>query len=72
MEIVSAVKCECPNQVSKLLTSMGQFEDYERRCASANEPDRVVHERLYELTVQARTLLEEALALVLEHDQISL
>jgi hypothetical protein len=70
MEIQSGVKCECPNQVSKIVTGLGQFEDYERGCLNLNEADRQVHERLYALTVQARSIMEEALDLVIAHDGI--
>lgn len=72
MEISSSVKCECPNQVARIVTSMGHFEEYERGCANANEADRAVHQKLYEITVQARVLMEEALALVILHDKLEL
>lgn len=68
LEIVSQVKCECPNHVAKIVTGLDQFEDYERTCLNANEADRDVHEKLYAITVQARQLMEEALALVIEAD----
>jgi hypothetical protein len=72
MEIVSAVKCECPNHVAKIVTGLDQFEDYERSCLNGSEKDREVHETLYRLTVQARQVMEQALALVIEADGLTL
>lgn len=71
LEIVSAVKCECPNHVAKIVTGLDQFEDYERSCMNLTEADREVHEKLYGLTVQARQLMEQALALVIEADGLT-
>jgi hypothetical protein len=72
LEVSSTVKCECPNHVADLVTRLTAFEDYELSCANATEADRQVHSRLHALTVQARRPLEEALALVIEHDGLTL
>jgi len=72
LEMDNSIKCECPNQVARLVRELGLFEDYERGCANANEADRAVHQRLYDLTVAARRALEEALELVIRHDGLEL
>ncbi|MBS2031121.1 MAG: hypothetical protein JST54_24685 [Deltaproteobacteria bacterium] len=72
LEIDNSIKCECPNQVARLVRELGLFEDYERGCANANAADQAVHQRLYDLAVAARRALEDALELVIEHDGLKL
>ena len=64
----SALRCECPRQVSALLTSLGAFERYSVQCENADAEDAAVHRMLGRATAQARALLEEALGRVLAYE----
>ncbi len=68
----SVVKCECPRHLSDLLLSLGTFERYSAECESAGDRDAALHALLHATAAQARSLLEQALAHVLEFEQIKL
>ena len=72
MEIASAVECECPNHLSRVVNSLLGFEDYSADCESINEADARVHRMLYTRTAQARAIMEDALKELMEHEQITL
>ena len=71
LEVSSDIRGECPNHVADLVTRLTAFEDHELTCANATEADRDVHAKLFELTVQARRHLEEALTLVISDGGLS-
>ncbi|MCB9657532.1 MAG: hypothetical protein H6726_07795 [Sandaracinaceae bacterium] len=71
-EIQSSVDCECPNHLSELLIGLTSFEDYSAACRNKNQADAAVHAALYESTVRARVIMEEALAGLLVHEKITL
>jgi DNA-binding transcriptional MerR regulator len=60
-QLDSAIKCECPNHLATLISSLADFERYCRECESRNEQDARVHRMLYVETGKARTIVEEAL-----------
>lgn len=72
MEISSAIKCECPNNLARIVQSLVGFEDYAKDCENLNEEDARVHRMLYERTAQARVLLDQALAELCVFEQIEL
>lgn len=71
-EIQSSIDCECPNHLSELLITLTGFEDYSRACRNRDDADARMHQRLYEATAQARSVMENALAELLVHEKIVL
>lgn len=72
MEIASAVQCECPNHLARIVTSLLAFEDYALGCEDRNPEDARVHRMLYERTARARGVMDQALAELLAHEGIEL
>ena len=70
MEITSAVKCECPNHVSKIVEALASFEDYSRGCENANQADKEMHALLARETTRARVVMESALEALLAFEKI--
>ena len=68
----SGLQCECPNHIAKLLMEISAFEKYSSECVDADPSERALHERLYEVSGQARRLFEEALISVAAADGIEL
>lgn len=66
----TSIKCECPQQVSMLLSSLVYFEAYCKECENRNEADAKIHRMLYERTARARMLLEDGLDQLLEHEDL--
>lgn len=66
----SLVKCECPHQLVSLLYSLNSFEKYSLECENRNLEDAKLHRFLYEITGQARLLIEKALSKVVEIEDI--
>ncbi|MCA9533503.1 MAG: hypothetical protein KC593_07495 [Myxococcales bacterium] len=71
-EIQSSVDCECPNHLSELLLGLTSFEDYSAVCENKSAADAAVHRMLYDSTVQARAIMEEALTKLMVHEKIVL
>lgn len=72
IEISSAIKCECPNHLSRIVQSLIAFEDYAKDCANSNAEDARIHAMLYAVTTQARVLLDQALAEVVAFEKIEI
>jgi hypothetical protein len=51
---------------------LNAFEQYSLSCEQRNDRDAAIHARLYEMTAQARLMLEEALGFLLEQEGILL
>lgn len=66
----SSVKCECPQHLSTILSSLVYFEAYCRDCENRNDADAEVHRMLYERSARARMLLEDGLDRLLEHEDV--
>ncbi len=60
-DIVSAVDCECPNQVADLVLALNAFETYSANCQNRNEKDAQIHRMLARVTGHARAVMEYAL-----------
>ena len=61
LEISSAVDCECPNHLAKLVENLIAFELYSKDCESRNEEDAKIHAMLYQRSAEARAVMEKAL-----------
>ena len=72
MEISSVIKCECPNHLAQIVSSVIAFEDYARECESENAQDAQMHLRLHQAALEARAVLEAALADLVAFEQIEL
>jgi hypothetical protein len=64
------VRCECPHHLVDLISSLTAFEAYSEGCEVLNVDDAALHAFLHSATAQARSLLESALARVVEADDI--
>jgi DNA-binding transcriptional MerR regulator len=64
------IRCECPHHLVDLVSSLTAFEAYSRECEVLNGDDAALHAFLHAATAQARSLLEDALARVVEADGI--
>lgn len=70
-ETASHVRCECPNHLAEIVTSLAAFEEYSKKCESAGEADAAMHGRLYRDTSRARRLLEEALLVLCRYEGLN-
>lgn len=70
--ISSAVDCECPNHMAEVVQTLSSFERYSAQCESRDEDDAALHAYLHRTTAQARALMEEALAHLVEIEGLTL
>jgi DNA-binding transcriptional MerR regulator len=68
----STIKCECPQHLAELITSLGAFEKYSSECESRNIKDAELHAYLSATASHARHMFENALSLVIEAENIHL
>ena len=54
--------------MADLLQNLTAFEKYSSECENLNEKDAEIHARLAHLTGCARTIMEEALTELVEHE----
>ena len=66
------LECECPNHIAKLLMDIGAFERYSEECVDTDPAERALHQRLADISAQARGLFEEALIAVATADGLEL
>jgi DNA-binding transcriptional MerR regulator len=66
------VRCECPHHLVDLITSLAAFETYSEECEIRHAEDAALHAFLHHASAQARSLMEAALARVVEAEGISL
>ncbi len=66
-----AIACECPMHLAQLITSLVRFESYSAECESRNSADAALHNYLHNTTSRARHMMEQALARVVELENLS-
>ncbi len=66
----STIKCECPQHLAELVTSLGAFEKYSNECESRSVKDAELHAYLSSTASHARHMFENALSLVIEAENI--
>lgn len=66
----TTVKCECPHHLVDLVFKLISFETYSAECGNRNEQDAFLHERLHQTTAKARSIIEGALAEVVQSEGI--
>ena len=67
-EIKTPLECECPQHLSKLLSSMLAFEKYSLECVESATGDEQLHLDLYRGTGEARQVMEGLLVDILIAD----
>jgi DNA-binding transcriptional MerR regulator len=70
--ISPTIQCECPHHLAELITSLNAFELYSSQCESRNDRDAELHGYLSNTTAHARHMIEKALGIVLEAENIEI
>jgi len=70
--ISSSIKCECPKHLAELITQINAFAQYSKECLSQNSQDELLHSHLLNVAQSSRTLFENALQKILDHEKITL
>jgi MerR family transcriptional regulator, light-induced transcriptional regulator len=64
----SRMLCECPRHLVDILQQLSSFEEYSAQCLNESEEDANVHAQLRSVAGSARAMFEDALDLVLAHE----
>lgn len=67
----NTVRCACPHHLVELISKLVAFEQYSADCESRNLEDAALHSLLHATTANARAMIEEALAWVVEQEKIN-
>lgn len=70
--ISSNVLCECPRHVAELISQLASFEEYSQDCLNKNADDAHLHAYLRSISGSARSLFENALEKIAQHEGIDL
>jgi DNA-binding transcriptional MerR regulator len=68
----STVRCECPHHLADLIGNLSAFERYSSECEVRNAEDAALHAYLHAAAARARSIMETALARVLEAEGVVL
>ena len=68
----TTIKCECPHHLADLVMSLSAFETYSAECESRSREDAALHAHLHATTANARLLLEDALAELVEAERLEI
>lgn len=66
-----AIACECPMHLAQLISRLVRFEAYSAECESRSTEDAALHAYLHNTTSRARSMMERALARVVEMENLS-
>lgn len=66
----TSIECECPHHLADLIMALSAFETYSAECESRSKEDAALHAHLHVTTAQARSLIEEALAKLVEAERL--
>ncbi len=70
--IPTAIDCECPHHLASLVRELTVFESYCQNCASKNAEDAILHNEIYKITAQARSLMERGISILLEAENLNI
>jgi hypothetical protein len=70
--ISTNVLCECPKHVAELISQLASFEEYSQECLNRNAKDAHLHAYLRSISGSARSLFENALEKIAQHEGIDL
>lgn len=68
----TAIRCECPQHLAGIISSLAVFERYSQECANATPADAAIHALLHEAAAQARYQMENALGDLLQSEGLQL
>ncbi len=68
----TTVECECPHHLADLIMGLSAFETYSAECESRSKEDAALHAHLHAVTAQARSMLEAALARLVEAERLQI
>ncbi|MDJ0833948.1 MAG: MerR family transcriptional regulator [Gammaproteobacteria bacterium] len=68
--ISPVIQCECPHHLAELISSLSAFEKYSSECESRNREDAEMHAYLSRTASHARHMIENALDMVIEIENI--
>ncbi len=68
----TTIKCECPHHLADLIMNLSAFESYSAECESRSREDAALHAHLHATTANARSLLEDALAELVEAERLEI
>ena len=71
-KISTSIDCECPHHMAALLKTINGFEEYCKMCESRNEEDVILHSLLHSKTAHARSIMEDALTVLLDVENIDI
>jgi hypothetical protein len=66
------VRCECPHHLVDLIANLTAFEARSEECEVLNVDNGALHAFLHSSIARARSMLDTALAKVMEADEITL
>ena len=72
MTISSSIKCECPKHLAELIAQINAFAQFSKECLNQNSEDELLHAHLLNVAQSSRTLFENALQKILDHEKITL
>lgn len=67
----STIQCECPQHLSSMIIKLIQFEQYSAECVNRYDKDAELHAMLGNMSGHARAILEQALAKVVEAENLT-
>ncbi len=70
--VSTSIQCECPHHLSDLIKNLVAFEIYSAECENKNADDAAMHSYLHATTAQSRAILEDALAHIISHENITI
>lgn len=68
----TTIKCECPHHLADLIMNLSAFETYSAECESRSREDAALHAHLHATTANARALMEDALAELVEAERLEM
>lgn len=71
-QLSSAIKCECPEHLARLVEQLVAFERYSAHCESANREDAAMHMMLHSVTAGVRRTMEDALHELLAYEGVDI
>ncbi len=66
----TTVDCECPKHMADILNTLGAFEVYSQDCEDRDPEDAALHAYLHAATANARAIMEDALARLIEVEKL--
>lgn len=70
--ISTSIECECPHHMASVLAELNAFEKYSQECENKNPEDETLHHLLHLRTAQARSMMEDALAILIAAEGIDI